>query len=77
MQTLNRRQQQMALALPVDPVLYEELVAKKARELYSRSRFLSGKYASFQRLMEDPIAGRCMRLCAAQVLRLGSRTQGR
>lgn len=69
--------QQLPLALPVDPALHEAMVQKKARELYSRSRFLSGKYSSFARLMEDPIAGRCLRLCAARVLRLGNGTRGR
>ena len=77
MQTLNSIPQQMALALPVDPDLLEELVLAKARELYARSRFLSGRYASFNKLMADPVAGRCMRLSATHCLRLGNRTQGR
>lgn len=51
---------QMSLALPLDPTLKESLVLKKARDLYRRSRFLN--YSSFSRLMDDPIAGRCMRL---------------
>lgn len=78
MRTMNSSQQQMPLALPVDPALLEELVLAKARELYGRSRFLAGKYASFNKLMADPVAGRCMRLSATHLLRLGSKkTQGR
>lgn len=73
MQSSIRMQKQ----LPLDPALEEELVLKKARELYGRSRFLSARYASFARLMEDPVAGRCMRLSARHLLRLGDRTQGR
>lgn len=77
MQVLNRMQQ-VPLALPVDPDLLESLVQAKARELYASSRFLSARYASFARLMEDPVAGRCMRLSATHLLRLGSKkTQGR
>lgn len=66
-----------AQQLPLDPDLEEELVQQKAREIYTRSRFLSGRYASFARLMEDPVAGRCLRLCATQCLRLGSKTRSR
>ena len=66
-----------ATQLPLDPDLEEELVLAKALELYRRNRYLSGKYASFSRLMADPIAERCLRLCARQVLRLGNRTRGR
>jgi hypothetical protein len=62
---------QIQLALPVDPVLLEDLMLSKARELYRRSRYLSSRYASFSRLMEDPIAGRCMRLSARHLLHLG------
>ncbi len=62
---------QLNLDLPLDPVLLEDLLLKKARDLYRRSRFLNNRYASFSRLMEDPIAGRCMRLSAKQLLHLG------
>ena len=72
MRAMNHAQQ-----LPLDPALEEELVQQKAKEIYTRSRFLSGRYASFARLMEDPIAGRCLRLCATQCLRVGSKTRGR
>ena len=75
--TMNQKPRQLPLGLPTDPALLEELVLAKARELYGRSRFLSGRYASFNKLMADPVAGRCMRLSASQLLRLGSRTQGR
>lgn len=73
MRTTNLMQQQM----PLDPVLEEELVLRKARELYANSRFLSGRFASFERLMADPVVGRCMRLSATHLLRRGSRTRGR
>jgi hypothetical protein len=72
MRVLNHAQQ-----LPLDPGLEEELVLSAARGLYERSRYLSSKYASFSRLMADPIAGRCLRLCATQCLRLGKKTRGR
>lgn len=61
---------QMSLALPMDPTLKESLVLQKARDLYRRSRFLNTRYPSFSRLMDDPIAGRCMRMSAAHLLRL-------
>jgi len=76
MQVLNRMQQ-VPLALPVDPDLLESLVQAKARELYASSRFLSGRYASFSKLMADPLVGRCMRLSALHLVRLGKRTRGR
>lgn len=63
-------QQQIPLALPVDPTLQEELMLKKASELYQRSRLLNIRYPSFKHLMEDPIAGRCMRMSAAHLLRI-------
>jgi hypothetical protein len=72
MRTLSHAQQ-----LPLDPDLEEELVQQKAKQIYSQSRFLSARYASFARLMEDPVAGRCLRLCATQCLRLGSKTRSR
>ena len=71
MKSLTSLQQQMPLALPVEPLLLEDLILKKARELYRRSRFLSVRYPSLNRLMEDPIAGRCMRLSVTHLLRLG------
>ncbi len=70
MKSLTSPPQQMHLALPVDPTVQEELVLTKARELYRRSGFLNVRYNSFKRLMEDPVAGRCMRLSATHLLRL-------
>ncbi len=70
MTLLTPSQQQIPLALPVDPKLQEELMLKKARELYLRSRLLNIRYPSFNQLMEDPIAGRCMRMSATHLLRL-------
>jgi hypothetical protein len=69
------KQEQLALALPPDAQLMEELILKKARELFERSRLLSSRYPSFARLMEDPLVGRCMRLSAAQCLRSGKRVR--
>lgn len=54
----------------MDPAIKENLVLKKARDLYRRSRFLNIRYPSFDRLMDDPIAGRCMRMSATHLLRL-------
>lgn len=70
--------QPMAKQLPLDAELQEELVLAKARELYAMSAFLSSKYSSFARLMADPVAAKCMRLCAAQIvmLRGSRRTRG-
>jgi hypothetical protein len=67
---LTLSQQQIPLALPVDATLQEELMLKKARELYRRSRFLNSRYPNFKHLMDDPIAGRCMRMSATHLLRL-------
>lgn len=63
--------------LPLDPELEEALVLQEARALYDASRLLCGRYASFAKLMADPLVGRCMRLSAAQRVRAGKRTQGR
>lgn len=68
--------------LPLDANLEEALVLQEARVLYDASRFLSGRYASFAKLMADPLVGRCMRLSAAQRVRLkaaqaAKRTRGR
>ncbi|MCX7249064.1 MAG: hypothetical protein NTX31_15570 [Burkholderiales bacterium] len=70
MTRLTPAQQQIPLALPMDPTLQEELMLKKASELYRRSRLLNIRYPSFKHLMEDPIAGRCMRMSATHLLRL-------
>jgi hypothetical protein len=64
------------LQLPLDAQLHEELVLAKARELFARSHYLSGKYPSFNKLMEDPVVARCMRLCAGQMLRRDKSTRG-
>lgn len=63
--------------LPLDEGLQEELILKKARELYQRSHFLSARFSSFQKLMADPVVGRCMRLAATQCLRPVARGRGR
>ena len=68
--SLTSSQQQIPMALPVDPKLQEELMLKKASELYRRSRLLKIRYPTFKHLMEDPIAGRCMRMSATHLLRL-------
>lgn len=66
--------QQAALPLEVD----EALVLAKARELFCASRFLSGRYASFERVMEQPLTARCLRISALALLRSGAkRTRGR
>ena len=70
MTRLTPAQQQIPLALPMDPTLQEELMLQKASELYRRSQLLNIRYPSFKHLMEDPIAGRCMRMSATHLLRL-------
>ena len=71
MKALSPSQQQMPLALPVDPALLEAVTLKKACELYRRSSFLRIRYASVKELLEDPVAGRCMRLGVTHLLRHG------
>lgn len=66
-------QTQVPLALPLD----EALVLAKALELFEQSRFLRHKYKRLEQLLADPVAGRCLRLCATQLVRLGSETRGR
>lgn len=71
MQTM-QAPRQLPLDIPIDP----ELLEAKARELYERSRYLSGKYATFSKLMADPLLARCMRFTASRLL--GSKkTRGR
>lgn len=56
--------QQMPL-LPLD----EELLLRKARELFDSSRLLSGRWPSFDQAMQHPAVGRCLRMSAAALLR--------
>lgn len=63
MQTLTQPKQ-LALQLPIDP----ELLDAKAREIFNHSRYLSGKYASFNKLMADPVLAKSLRLCAKHLL---------
>lgn len=69
------QQQPIQLQQPLLPELEAELVLAMARELYGRSRFLQGRYASFQRLIDDPLVGRSLLLGARQRLRQGKRTR--
>jgi hypothetical protein len=62
--------------LPLDAAMEEELVLRQARVMFTSSKLLSGRYASFEKAMADPVQGRCLRLCATQLLRLGKRTRG-
>lgn len=52
------------------PQLQEELELRAARVLYARSRFLSSRYATFDKLMAQPLVARCLRLAAKHNLRL-------
>jgi hypothetical protein len=65
-------QTQMAL-IPLD----EELVLRKARELFDSSRVLSARWPSFQKALADPNVGRCLRLSATQLLRRAEQGKGR
>lgn len=60
-------QTQVPLPLPVDEVL---LLAKVA-ELFARSPTLRRRYGQVQKALEDPVAGRCLRLSARQLLLSG------
>lgn len=59
-----RKQQQVPLALPVD----EAAVLAKALELFIRSPTLRRRYGALEKALEDPVAGRCLRLSATQLL---------
>lgn len=61
---------QLPLALPVDAKQHEAAVLEKAAELFERSRFLRRKYGRLETLLADPVAGRCLRLSATQLIRL-------
>lgn len=64
---------QMHLQQPLLPELEEELVLKKAAQLFARSRYLQSRYASLQRLLDDPLVGRSLLLGARQCVRQGKR----
>lgn len=65
---------QMPLALPeVDAAQFEALVLAKARGLFEGSRYLSARFASFERVMEQPVTGRCLRIAASALLRRGQK----
>ena len=55
--------------LPLDPALEHDVVMRKARALFDRSHYLSTRFASFDRLMADPVTGRAMWIAATQCVR--------
>lgn len=55
--------------LSLDPAMERDAVLTKARALYARSRFLSSRFATFERLMADPVTGRAMWIAATQCVR--------
>lgn len=59
--------------LPMD----DELVLRKARELFDSSPLLSSRWPSFDKAMAHPSVGRCLRLSATALLRRGSKKRGR
>lgn len=66
--------QQMPLPLAeVDAAQFEALVLEKARRLFEGSRYLSAKFASFERVMAEPVTGRCLRMAASALLRRGQK----
>lgn len=69
MKTLHQRQ--VPLALPVD----EAAVLAKALELFVRSPTLRRRYGQVEKALEDPVAGKCLRLSATQLLRSRVRSQ--
>lgn len=59
---------QMPLALPVD----EAALLAKAEVLFVRSPTVRRNYKTLAQALADPVAGRCLRLCARQLLLLGA-----
>lgn len=64
---------QMPLALPVD----EAALLAKAEVLFVRSPTVRRNFKTVQAALADPVAGRCLLLCARQLLLLGNRDTGR
>ena len=64
---------QAALPLPVD----EAALLAKVEVLFLRSPTVRRKYKEVARALADPVAGRCLRLCARQLLLLGAENTGR
>lgn len=61
--------------------LDEELVMRKARQLFEESALLTRRWSSFEQLMADPTVGRCLRMSARVLLarraNRANRTRGR
>lgn len=66
----------LPVQMPLIP-LDDELVLRKARELFDSSRLLSARWPSFDKVMADPLVGRCLRMSATALVRRGSRARGR
>lgn len=64
-------QQQLPL-LPLD----EELLLRKARELFDSSHLLQERWPSFDKALAHPSVGRCLRMSAAALLRRSSKKSG-
>lgn len=62
---------QMPLSLPVD----EAALLAKAEVLFVRSPTVRRNYKTLAAALADPVAGRCLRLCARQLL-LGAEGHG-
>lgn len=64
-QAPQRTPHQLAL-LPLD----EEDVRLMARRIFDSSRLLSERWPSFEKLMADPLTGRCLQISARALLRI-------
>jgi hypothetical protein len=62
------KQIQVPLALPVD----EAAVLAKAEVLFLRSPTVRRNYKTVSAALADPVAGKCLRLCARQLLLRGT-----
>jgi len=63
---------QVPLALPVD----EAALLAKAEVLFVRSPTIRRRYGTAAAALADPVAGRCLRLCARQLLLAGCKNTG-
>lgn len=65
-----------SVQMPLIP-MDDELVLRKARELFDSSELLRRRWPSFDKAMEHPNVGRCLRMNAMALLRRGSKKRGR
>jgi len=62
--------------MPLIP-LDEELVLRKARELFDSSPLLCARWPSFDKALAHPTVGRCLLISARALLRPGNKKRNR